>query len=116
MKSSKDIPQGSYSITKKSIKSNEENSTIHIKFIKNTDHSISNGISLPIPDISYTNFSQMVSTFNSQEDSNDVICQRCTNEFKECKGIRGLKIHYASAQEEFSSDFSQQPSKDIKEF
>lgn len=39
---------------------------------------------------------------------NDIICQRCTDNIKICKGIRGLRLHYSHAHVEFLSDLSQQ--------
>lgn len=39
-----------------------------------------------------------------ENDQNDIICPRCTNKEKICKGIHGLKIHYAHAHKEFISD------------
>lgn len=55
----------------------------------------------------------------SSNDINDVICQRCVDLVKVCKGFRGLKIHYSHAHKDHLSDLSHQPqpsSIDIKEF
>lgn len=33
-----------------------------------------------------------------------IVCKRCTNKVKECKGYNGLKVHYSRVHKEFMSD------------
>lgn len=43
-------------------------------------------------------------------DINDIVCERCTDKIKTCKGLHGLKVHYAFAHKEHLADLKSQSS------